>query len=228
MSVDWLDFLQALAGQAAIAIDNAMLFEGMRKANMDLRMAYDATIEGWAMALEYRDKETEGHSRRVVKLTERLAQEMGVEGADLVNIRRGAVLHDIGKMGIPDHILLKQGPLTKEETQVMRQHPLYAYKMLSAIEFLRPALDIPYCHHEKWNGKGYPQGLKGKAIPLAARIFALVDVWDALSSDRAYREAWTKESVVEYIHSQSGKHFDPVIVKKFLNIVEVLVDTEDF
>ena len=219
---DWLDFLWALAGQAAIAIDNAMLFEGMRKANIDLRLAYDATIEGWAMALEYRDQETVGHSRRVVKLTERLAQEMGVEGPDLVNIRRGAILHDIGKMGIPDHILLKQGPLTEEEVKLMRQHPVYAQKMLSAIEFLRPALDIPYSHHEKWNGKGYPQGLKGKNIPLAARIFAVVDVWDALNSDRAYREAWTKESVVDYIRSQSGKHFDPKVVKTFLEIVDDL------
>jgi len=222
VSTDWLDFLQALAGQAAIAIDNAMLFEGMRKANVDLKMAYDATIEGWAMALEYRDQETLGHSRRVVELTERLAQEMGVEGEDLINIRRGAILHDIGKMGVPDHILLKQGPLTKEETDIMRQHPIYAKKMLSAIEFLKPALDIPYSHHEKWNGKGYPLGLKRENIPLAARIFAVVDVWDALNSKRAYREAWTKEVVIEYIRSQSGKHFDPDVVKAFLKMIEEL------
>jgi len=227
VSTDWLDFLQALAGQAAIAIDNAMLFEGMRKANVDLKMAYDATIEGWATALEYRDKETVGHSRRVVKLTERLAQAMGIDGADLVNIRRGAILHDIGKMGVPDQILLKQGPLTTEEIDTMKKHPVYAHKMLSAIEFLRPALDIPYSHHEKWNGKGYPQGLKGKNIPLAARIFAVVDVWDALNSDRSYREAWTKDSVLDYIRSQSGKHFDPDVVKAFLKIVDEPEDSEE-
>lgn len=217
---EWLDFLQALSGQAAVAIDNAMLFDGMRKANLDLRRAYDETIEGWALALEYRDQETEGHSRRVTELTVRLAEYLGVSGEDLLNIRRGAILHDIGKMGIPDNILQKPGPLTDSEREIMKQHPVYAYKMLSTIDFLLPALDIPYCHHEYWDGTGYPMSLKGEEIPLAARIFAIVDVWDALNFDRPYRPAWEKEKVVEYVQGQSGKQFDPQVVQAFFKMLE--------
>jgi len=214
----WLDFLEALAGQAAIAIDNASLFDDLQRTNIELTLAYDATIEGWAYALDLRDKETEGHSRRVTEITVRLARAMGLSDAELVHVRRGALLHDIGKMGVPDQILLKPGPLTEEEWTTMRRHPVYAYEMLSSIAYLRPALDIPYCHHEKWDGTGYPRGLKGEQIPPAARIFAVVDVWDALSSERPYRPAWPEGKVREYIREQAGKHFDPKVVEVFLEM----------
>jgi len=163
------------------------------------------------------DKETEGHTQRVEKITLRIAKSMGIKNEELVQIRRGALLHDIGKMGIPDHILLKPGPLSDEEWVIMRKHPVYAYELLSPIAFLKPALDIPYCHHEKWDGSGYPRGLKGEQIPLAARIFAIVDVWDALRSDRPYRAAWPEMKTMEYIREQAGTHFDPAIVELFLN-----------
>ncbi|HEY3330775.1 MAG TPA: HD domain-containing phosphohydrolase [Capsulimonadaceae bacterium] len=221
---EWLDFLDALASQAAIAIDNASLFEGLQRTNIELSIAYDATIEGWSRALDLRDKETEGHSQRVTEMTIRLAEQLGVSDADLVHIRRGALLHDIGKMGIPDQILLKPGPLSDHEWVIMRKHPVYAYEMLSPVEFLRPALDIPYCHHEKWDGTGYPRGLSGENIPLAARIFGIVDVWDALRSDRPYRPGWSTERIKEHIRENSGKHFDPNVAKAFLE----LVDGEEF
>ena len=212
---EWVEFLEALAGQAAIAIDNATLFEGLQRSNAELAIAYDATLEGWSRALDLRDKETEGHTQRVTEMTIRLAQAMGMSEAELVHVRRGALLHDIGKMGIPDSILLKPGALTDEEWETMRKHPVYAYEMLSPIDYLRPALDIPYCHHEKWDGTGYPRGLKGEQIPLAARIFAVIDVWDALRSDRPYRPAWTEEKARDYIREQSGKYFDPRVVEAF-------------
>jgi len=213
---EWLDFLEALAGQAAIAIDNADLFENLHRTNTELALAYDATIEGWSRALDLRDKETAGHTQRVTEMTLRLAQALGVSDAELVHIRRGALLHDIGKMGVPDGILLKPGPLTDAEWQVMKQHPQYAYDMLMPIAYLRPALDIPYCHHEKWDGTGYPRGLRGEQIPLAARIFAVVDVWDALRFERPYRSAWPEAKVLEHLHSLSGIHFEPQIVELFL------------
>ena len=213
---EWLDFLETLAGQAAIAIDNAGLFNDLQRSNDELRLAYDATIEGWSYALDLRDKETEGHSRRVTEVTLRLARAMGVSEPDLVHVRRGALLHDIGKMGVPDHILLKPGPLTDEEWEIMRRHPVYAFEMLSPINYLHSALGIPYCHHEKWDGSGYPRGLKGVQIPLAARIFAVIDVWDALCSDRPYRPAWPEAKACELIQEQSGKHFDPQVVEGFL------------
>lgn len=212
---DWLAFLEALAGQAAIAIDNSTLFDNLQQVNTDLMVAYDATIEGWSKALDLRDKETEGHTLRVTDLTLQLARTMDVRDADLVHIRRGALLHDIGKMGIPDQILHKPGPLTDEEWEVMRKHPVYAHELLASIAYLRQALDIPYCHHEKWDGTGYPRGLKGEQIPLAARIFAVMDVYDALTSDRPYRKAWPKDKALAYIRDQEGKHFDPDVVKKF-------------
>ncbi|MBM4135871.1 MAG: GAF domain-containing protein [Nitrospira sp.] len=215
---EWLDFLEALATQAAIAIDNAELFNNLQRSNIELILAYDSTIEGWSRALDYRDRETEGHSQRVTEMTIKIAQAMGVSEAELVHVRRGALLHDIGKMKIPDNILLKPGPLTDEEWEVMRKHPAYAHELLSPIAFLRPALDIPYCHHEKWDGTGYPRGLKGEQIPLSARIFAVVDVWDALRSDRPYRPAWPEEKVKEYLRDQAGEHFDPQIVKVFLEM----------
>jgi PAS domain S-box-containing protein len=213
---DWLNFLETLAGQAAIAIDNAELFANLQRSNAELGMAYEATIEGWSKALDLRDKETEGHTQRVTELTMRLARRFGMSDTELLHMRRGALLHDIGKMGVADSILLKPGSFTDEERAIMQQHPTYAYDLLSPIVYLRPALDIPYCHHEKWDGSGYPQGLKGAQIPLAARIFAVIDVWDALTSDRPYRLAWTPEQALTYLKEQSGKHFDPQVVEAFL------------
>lgn len=215
---EWLDFLQALAGEAAIAIDNAQLFNGLQRSNIDLALAYDATIEGWSRALDLRDRETEGHSQRVTELTVKLAQAMGIPSEALVHVRRGALLHDIGKMGVPDSILLKPGPLTEAEWAIMRQHPVHAFEMLSPIAYLRPALDIPYCHHEKWDGTGYPRGLEAEEIPLAARIFTVIDVWDALNSDRPYRSRWPSAQVKEYLRSNAGLHFDPKVVELFLSM----------
>ena len=215
---DWIEFAETLAGQAAIVIDNATLFEDLQRSNMEIVLAYDSTIEGWSQAMDMRDKETEGHSQRVAEMTLRMARELGVREEEYVHIRRGALLHDMGKIGVPDSILLKPGKLTDEEWQIMKLHPRYAYDMLKNIEYLRPALDIPYCHHEKWDGTGYPRGLKGDEIPLAARIFALVDVWDALTSDRPYRPAWPRERVIEHIRSLAGTHFDPRIVEIFLEL----------
>jgi HD-GYP domain-containing protein (c-di-GMP phosphodiesterase class II) len=217
---DWFDFLESLTVQAAIAIDNASLFDELQHSNAELNLAYDTTIEGWSRALDLRDEGTEGHTERVTDMTERLARAMGMEESQLVHVRRGALLHDMGKMGIPDSILLKREALSREEWDVMRRHPLYAYEMLSPIIYLRHSLDIPYCHHEKWDGTGYPRGLKGEQIPMAARIFAIVDVWDATTSDRPYRQAWTREQAREYVITQSGKHFDPQIVETFLQIVD--------
>ena len=213
---EMLEFLQALAVQAAIAIDNATLFNELQTSNSELIIAYDSTIEGWGHALELRDKETEGHTQRVMELTVRMARIYGIPEKEIVHIRRGALLHDIGKMGIPDSILLKNGPLTLEEEQIMHHHPVYAFEMLAPIAYLRPALDIPYCHHEKWDGTGYPRKLKGEQIPLAARIFALADIWDALISERRYHRAWSREQVVAFIRSRSGTHFDPDLVELFI------------
>jgi len=215
---EWLDFMEMIAGQAAIAIDNAELYDGLQRANTELVLAYDTTLVGWSRALDLRDKETEGHTQRVAEITERLARTMGMGDAELVQVRRGALLHDIGKMGAPDAILLKPGKLTDAEWVQMRKHPQFAYDMLAPIAYLRPALDIPYCHHEKWDGSGYPRGLQGEQIPLAARIFAVVDVWDALRSDRPYRKAWSEEQARAYLCEQAGKHFDPRVVEAFLQM----------
>jgi PAS domain S-box-containing protein len=216
--VEWLHFFEAIAGQTAVAIEHAMLFQSMQRSHAELMQAYDTTLEGWARALELRDKETEGHSQRVTDLTVRLARQLGLGEAQLAHIRRGALLHDIGKMGIPDSILLKPGPLTDEEWEVMRRHPGYAYDLLAPVAYLGPALDIPYGHHERWDGSGYPRGLKGEQIPLAARIFAVVDVWDALRFDRPYRKAWPAEQVRAQIRELSGIHFDPQVVEAFLSL----------
>jgi putative nucleotidyltransferase with HDIG domain len=217
--------INAFADQAAVAIDNARLFEDLKKsnfqleaANLELEIAYEATLNGWVRALDLRDKETEGHTRRVTVLTERLARSMGVDGDEMIHITRGALLHDIGKMAIPDGILLKPGQLTDEERKLIQKHPVYAYEMLSPIEFLRPALDIPYCHHEKWDGTGYPRGIMGETIPFAARIFPVIDVWDALISDRPYRKSLPQDEVREHIRADSGKHFDPRVVDAFLEL----------
>ena len=211
---EWLDFLNTLAGQAALAIDSANLFDNLQRSNIDLTLAYDATIEGWSHAMDLRDKETEGHTLRVTKMTMELAALFGIKkDEDLVGIRRGSLLHDIGKMGIPDTILFKPSTLTDEEWVMMKMHPTLAFEMLSPIRYLQSAIGIPYCHHEKWDGTGYPRGLKGEQIPLAARIFALADVWDALTSDRPYRNAWPNEKALEYLKSEAGKRFDPAVVK---------------
>ena len=191
----------------------------MKEANAQILEAYEATIEGWSRALDLRDRETEGHSQRVTALTIQLAKQLGLGIEELAHIRRGALLHDIGKLGVPDAILHKTGKLTDEEWVSMRKHPQFAYDMLQNVEYLRPALEIPFCHHEKWDGTGYPRGLKGEAIPVPARLFAIVDVWDALRSDRPYRPAWAKEQALAYIRDQSGRHFDPQLVELFFNMI---------
>jgi PAS domain S-box-containing protein len=215
----WQEMFGMLCAQAAIAVDNAGLFRDLETRNLQLRLAYDETIEGWAHALDLRDHETEGHSRRVTEMTVRLCQDLGLASGELVDVRRGALLHDIGKMGIPDAVLLKPGKLTEEEWVLMKRHPEYAVNLLSPIRFLRPALDIPQYHHEKWNGSGYPHGLSGEAIPLVARAFAVVDVYDALTSNRPYREAWTKERALEHILGEAGTHFDPEVVRAFVSLL---------
>ncbi|MBG0788451.1 MAG: GAF domain-containing protein, partial [Anaerolineaceae bacterium] len=219
-SEEWIDFAEALAGQTAIAVDNLILFRDLEQANDELREAYDATIEGWAHALEIRDKETEGHSRRVVQMAEKVAKAFGFDDEALVHLRRGVLLHDIGKMGIPDQILHKPGPLDDAEWEIMRQHPVYANEMLKSIVYLRPALLIPHYHHERWDGSGYPEGLMGEDIPLEARIFSVIDAYDALTSDRPYRGAWSDEETKKYLKKQAGKEFDPAVVEKFLEILE--------
>ncbi len=216
---EWLNFLETLASQVAIAVDNVGLFDSLQRSNIELHMAYDATIEGWSRALDLRDRETEGHSQRVTEMTMNIARVMGMTEEQLVHVRRGALLHDIGKMGVLDSILLKPDKLSDEEWVIMRQHPKFAFDMLSPIAHLQQAIDIPYAHHEKWDGSGYPRGLKGEQIPHAARIFAVVDVYDALTSDRPYRRAWTHEKAFSHIREQAGSHFDPEVVKVFLKEV---------
>lgn len=218
-----LGLITAFADQAAVAIDNAQLFEDLKASNKELQDAYEATLNGWVRALDMRDKETEGHTQRVTKLTERLARSMGVNDDDLIHIKRGALLHDIGKMAIPDGILLKPGPLTEDERELIKQHPVYAFEMLDKIEFLRPAIDIPHYHHEKWDGTGYPEGLRGEGIPFAARIFPVIDVYDALVSNRPYRKALPPAEVREYIKADSGKHFDPQVVDAFMQMDDMSV-----
>ena len=217
---EWLDFLNALAGQSAIAIENTTLLGNLQASNQELAQAYEATLEGWSHAMDLRDRETEGHTRRVTELTLKVARVFGMTEAQLLHIRRGALLHDIGKLGIPDAILFKRDKLSPEEWEIMQKHPEYAYEMLSSIHYLKPALPIPYLHHEKWDGSGYPLGLRGEQIPLEARIFAVVDVWDALLSDRPYRKAWTVERALEYIQTLAGSHFDPNVVDCFIQIMK--------
>ncbi len=217
---EWLDFVEILAGQSAIAIETAEIFENLQQSNMELTLAYDATIQGWSQALDLRDKETEGHTQRVTEMAVQFARKLGLRQSDILNIRRGALLHDIGKIGVPDSILHKPGSLTDQEWAIMRKHPETALSLLSNIEYLHDAIEIPYCHHEKWDGSGYPRGLHGKEIPLAARLFAIIDVWDALSSDRPYRPAWSCEQVLDYIQKYKGSHFDPELVPIFIQLVK--------
>jgi len=217
---EWCGFLEALALQTAIALENAQLLLTTESLNAELKAAIEATLLGWSRALELRDRETQGHSERVVRLSLALGQRLGLQGQDLDDLRYGALLHDIGKIGIPDSILLKPGPLTAEEWAVMRQHPQVAYDLLKDIPFLQRAVEILYAHHERWNGSGYPRGLKGEEIPLGARIFAVVDVWDALTSERPYRPAWSPQQAQAYLQEQAGVLFDPQVVAAFLAMLE--------
>ncbi len=212
--------LLAFADQAGVAIETSRLINNLQNANTELTLAYDATLKGWVHALDLRDRETKGHSQRVTKMTIALAEALGLKADEMEHIRRGALLHDIGKIGVPDNILNKPGPLNDEERDIMNQHPIYAYEMLSPIHYLRLAVDIPYCHHERWDGSGYPQGLRGEDIPLAARIFAIVDVWDALVTDRPYRLAWSSKKALAYIVSKTDTLFDPSLVGVFKEMIE--------
>ncbi|TAK12136.1 MAG: GAF domain-containing protein [Anaerolineae bacterium] len=216
---EWTDFFETLAGQAAIAIYQAQLFDKEQRGKIELELAYGATLEGWVRVLDLRDQETEGHTQRVTELVLRLAERMEIPSAQMKDFRRGALLHDIGKMAVPDSILRKPGKLTPEEWEVMKAHTVIARDLLEPITYLGDARQIPYCHHEKWDGSGYPQNLKGSTIPLYARIFAVVDVYDALTSDRPYRKAWPQAKAIEYIKEESGKHFDPTVVDIFLNMM---------
>lgn len=218
---EWFGFLRALGTQAAIAMDNASLVENLRRTNLMLDLAYNSTLEGWVRALDLRDKTTGDHTHRVVERTLKLAQAVDIPDSQLIHVRRGALLHDIGKLVVPDTILNKPGPLTTEERDLIEQHPIYAREMLEPIEFLRPALPIPYAHHEKWDGTGYPDRISGERIPLAARVFAVIDVWDALSSPRPYREAWPQERIYSYIREESGSHFDPHVVEVWEKVFQI-------
>jgi putative nucleotidyltransferase with HDIG domain len=217
---DWQKFIQIICDQVAIALDDVDLVENLKEINQELALAYDMTIEGWSHALDLRDKETEGHSKRVTDLAIQLARAVGVDDIDLIQIKRGSLLHDIGKMGVPDGILLKPGPLSDEERQIMQRHPQYAYEMLCSIDYLKKAIEIPFCHHENWDGTGYPRKLKGVEIPLSARIFSIVDVWDAITSDRPYRLAWSKDKAINYLRENAGKQFDPQIIKVFFRMIK--------
>jgi HD-GYP domain-containing protein (c-di-GMP phosphodiesterase class II) len=198
----------------------------LRLANDKVALACDAIIEAWSCALEMRKHGTEAHLRRVTELTVELAGKMGMTGDEIVSVRRGALLHDIGEMDVPDAILLKDGPLLPTERVTLRRHALNAYEMLSSIDYLRPALDIPYCHHERWDGTGYPRGLKAEEIPLAARIFSVVDTWDALRADRPYRKAWSDEKTWQYLKDQVNTEFDPAVVKTFGELNSLIQQSE--
>lgn len=216
---EWFKFLDTMSGQAAIAIDNATMFNRLEQSHLELMLAYDSTLEGWARSLELHELEAPGHAQRIVMLAQMLAHETGMAQNEMIHFRRGVLLHDVGKIAIPTAILNKPGKLTEEEWNIVRQHPQKAFEILSGISFLQPAMDVPYYHHEKWDGSGYPHGLSGEQIPLGARIFALVDVWDSLTSDRPYRKAWAVTDAVNYLREQAGKHFDPTLVEPFIQIV---------
>ena len=211
-----VDLCRALSHEIGLALANARLYESLQRSHEELARAYDATIEGWSLALEMRDDETQGHALRVASLAVELGRAMGIPGDELVHLRRGALLHDIGKMVVPDAILRKPGPLTEEEWAVMRRHPEDGRDFLRKVAYLEPALDVPYAHHERWDGTGYPRGLRGEEIPLAARVFAVADAYDALTSDRPYRAAWPEEDVLEHLRRCAGKEFDPQVVAVFL------------
>jgi len=214
------NLLQAFADQAGVAIQNARLLSELQNSHDDLLIAYDTTLQGLAKALALRDNETQGHSVRVTDMTMRLSKRMGLAEPALTHIRYGALLHDIGKIAIPDSILYKNGPLSEQEWEVMRLHPTYAQQLLATIPYLKDSMDIPLYHHERWDGSGYPFGLRGEQIPLAARIFCVIDVWDGLRSERPYHPAWPEAQVREYLLQNSGSHFDPEIVQSFLKLLK--------
>ncbi len=220
VDTEWVEFLESLAGQAAISIDNAAMVETIQRTNLEMTVAFDVTLEGWSRAVEMRNRDMPGHTRRIADLTQQLALEMGVDERQLIHIRRGALLHDVGTIMVPERIIHKAGPLTPSEQKIMAQHPSHSLEMLSPIGFLRPALDIPYCHHENWDGSGYPRGLKGESIPLAARIFAVADVWEALTHDHTFRKAWEPEEALNYIGDQAGIRFDPRVVTAFVKLIK--------
>ncbi len=213
---EWLDFLATMAGQAAVAIDSSSLFQDLQRTNAELSQAYDAAIESWSQVLELSNRESAAHAHRVVELTLQLARTMGIGEDFLVHYRRGALLHDVGKLAISESLLNKPGPLTEDERRVVQGHAQLAYQLLSSVNYLMPALDIPHYHHERWNGSGYPEGLSAEQIPFPARLFAVVDVYDAITSIRPYRSAWTQEAALEYIEQHSGTLFDPEVVRTFL------------
>jgi HD-GYP domain-containing protein (c-di-GMP phosphodiesterase class II) len=216
----WSLYFSSFAGQIAILITSARLFKELGRSNFELKLAYDETIEGWSRALEMRDQETEGHTLRVAELAVKLGRRAGFSEYELICMRRGALLHDIGKIGIPDRILNKPAALGVDEWEIMKLHPVYAKKMLDAIDYLRPCVAIPYCHHEHYDGTGYPRGLKGDDIPLQARMFSIIDVWDALSSNRPYRSAWSRDQVITYLCENKGSLFDPDVVDLFLDVIQ--------
>jgi GAF domain-containing protein len=216
---EWLEFLEGLASQAAIAVDSAALFSDLKRRNVELMLAQDTALETLARALDLREAGAGGHAQRVADLAVRLAREMGMREEDVVHLRRGALLHDVGKIAIPDTILLKPGPLTAEEREVVRRHPQAAHDLLAPVAFLRPALDVVYCHHERWDGSGYPRGLKGEEIPLPARIFSVANVYDALTSDRPWRKAWPEGQARDYVRDNAGSEFDPGVVQVFLGML---------
>ncbi len=217
------DEMTRLPGLADVTLQLAwengvQLLQELQQSNSELDLVIDSVIEAWSRALELHDDQKVGHNQRVANITLQLAKAVGISDSELVHIRRGALLHDVGKIGIPKSILYKRGPYTTEEWSVMRQHPVYAYQMLSPIKVLLPALDIPYCHRERWNGSGYPRGLVGEEIPIAARIFAVVDVWDILCMDRPYRKAWPKDKAYLYLLTHAGRQFDSRIVDAFFTL----------
>jgi response regulator RpfG family c-di-GMP phosphodiesterase len=217
-SEDWKNFLDMLASQTAIAIDSLELFEKIQQLNLDLVLAYDTTLEGLGRALDYRQGESEGHTQRVTEMVLDMARALSIRDSDQVNVRRGALLHDIGMLSVPESILFKPAALSEEENNLVRQHPQFANTWLSQAAYLRSSLDIPTCHHEQWDGNGYPHQLSGENIPLAARLFAIVHMWDVLQSDRPYRKAWPREKVIQYLWQQSGVLFDPQVVKAFFEM----------
>jgi PAS domain S-box-containing protein len=219
LDLEWMDFFQVLAGLAALSLDTATLLDTVQRTNLELAMAYDVTLEGWSRSIDLRYDKVPGHTTRVVDLTLQLAQALAVSDDEMVHIRRGAFLHDVGTIMVPEEVLLKPGKLSAEEEKILHAYPTYSYEMLRTIDFLRPALDIPYCHHEKWDGSGFPRGLKGIQIPFPARIFSVVEAWDSLTHNRPYRQAWPRKKALRYIAEQSGQHFDPEVVQAFLRIV---------
>jgi response regulator RpfG family c-di-GMP phosphodiesterase len=219
IDADWLSFLDMLASQGANAIESAELFNALQRSNQNLKQTHDSMLESWVRAMEMRDRDPVRHNRSVTRLTLELAERMRIDPDQLNAIRRGSMLHDIGKLGIPDAVLFKPGPLSEDEWDVVRRHPRMALDILAPIPSLDDATDIPYAHHERWDGSGYPRGLKGERIPLAARLFAVVDVWDSMTSEKPYHPTRSKEDALGYIREQSGKHFDPRVVDTFLEVM---------